>query len=181
MTTRSGFDPRSPAAYRHVLGHMPTGVAIVASISADRPIGVSVGSFSSVSLDPPLVGFFITEASTTWPLIEPTGGFCVSILSSNQEALCRLFATRGADKFSGCAWQPSPSGRPIIDGSVAWIDCAIESMMRAGDHKLVLGRVASMGALEAADPLVFLGGRYGRIGSLADEGQTLTGTRATGW
>ncbi|WP_230396689.1 flavin reductase family protein [Streptomyces blattellae] len=162
------FDPHSHDAYRHVLGRVPTSVAIVTSMHADEPVGVSVGSFSSVSMDPPLVGFFIAKSSTTWPFIEPTGGFCVSVLSSAQQGLSRLFATRGADKFAGCTWRASEAGRPIIDGSVAWMECAIESISPAGDHQLVLGRVESMGAVDDADPLTFLGGRYGRIGALAD-------------
>lgn len=127
------------------------------------PVGVVVGSFTSVSLDPPLVGFFIADTSTTWPVIAPSGGFCGSILGADQEGVSRLFAARGADKFGGCRWRPSPNGRPIIDGAVAWMDCSIEQTLPAGDHRLVLGRIEAMATSDGDEPLVFLGGRYRRL------------------
>lgn len=140
-------------------------MAVIACMSSDGPAGVSVGSFASVSLDPPLVGFFITRTSTTWPRIEAAGGFCASILASEQEDLCRTFASPGADRFAACTWRPSPSGWPMIDGAVAWIDCTLHSTVPAGDHDLVLGQVSGLAAPDAGDPLVFLGGQYGRIDS----------------
>lgn len=163
------LDPRSAAHYRQVLGTVPTGVAIITSMADGEPVGVSVGSFTSVSLEPALVGFFIGESSGTWPRIAPTGGFCASILSSDQEGLGRLFATRDADKFAACTWRPSDAGRPIIEGAVAWIDCTIESTHPAGDHRLVLGRVEAMGLSGHDEPLVFLGGRYGRLTELGHD------------
>ena len=108
------LDPTSQRDYRLVLGQVPTSVAIVTGISDGVPVGVSVGSFTSVYLEPPLVGFFITATSSTWPRIEPTGSFCVSILNEHQEALCRVFATRGADKFAGCDWSPT---QPVFPSS----------------------------------------------------------------
>lgn len=158
-------DPYVPADYRHALGKVPTSVAVISSMTGPTPVGVSVGSFSSISLQPPLVGFFIASASTTWPSIEPTGGFCASILSKEHEVLCRVFATKGADKFAGRTWLTAPSGRPIIDGAVAWFDCSIQSTVPLGDHALVVGLVDAMGAVDE-DPLVFLGGRYGRVAEL---------------
>lgn len=166
MPNDDELDPNSAANYRRVLGTVPTSVAIITTMAEGNPVGVSVGSFSSVSLDPPLVGFFIAETSTTWPRIEPTGGFCASILSSEHEELCRLFATKQADKFAGCTWSLSGSGRPIIEGAVAWIDCTIDSTHRAGDHRLVVGRIESMGLSGRDEPLIFLGGRYGRLTEL---------------
>jgi 3-hydroxy-9,10-secoandrosta-1,3,5(10)-triene-9,17-dione monooxygenase reductase component len=156
------LDPRNPGHYREALGAVPTSVAIIATVTEDGPAGVAVGSFVSVSLDPPLVGFFIAHSSTTWPRIRPTGGFSASVLSATQEAVCRVFATRGADKFGECAWSGAPSGRPVIDGAVAWFDCEIESASQAGDHDLVLGRVEAMHVDQEAEPLVFMGGAYGR-------------------
>lgn len=162
MTTR-GWDPTDPAHFRTALGAVPTSVAIIASWTEDGPVGVAVGSFASVSLSPPLVGFFIAHSSSTWPNIRPTGGFIASVLSVAQEATCRLFATRGADKFAQCAWSTGPSGRPVIDGSAAWFDCTIESVTAAGDHDLVLGRIRAMHVNTHSEPLVFIGGSYGRV------------------
>lgn len=149
------------------MGRLPTGVVIVAGMAGGEPVGVAVGSFTSVSLDPPLVGFFIADTSSTWPVIAPSGGFCASVLGADQEAVSRLFATRGADKFAGCGWRPSPSGRPIIDGAVAWVDCSIEQTLPAGDHRLVLGRIQAMAASDGDEPLVFLGGRYRQLSGVS--------------
>lgn len=159
---RTPLDPRNPGHYRSALGVVPTSVAVIATLTEDGPVGVAVGSFVSVSLDPPLVGFFIADSSSTWPRIRPTGGFSASVLSSTQEATCRVFATRGADKFAECAWSDAPSGRPVIDGAVAWFDCEIESVSTAGDHDLVLGRVDAMHVDPDTDALVFMGGSYGQ-------------------
>src|SRR4051794_7764276 len=114
MSDATSFEPDLPAHYRQVLGRVPTSVAIIASTNGGGPVGVAVGSFTSVSLDPPLVGFLIATTSTTWPAIEATGGFCASVLHADHEQICRLFATRGADKFAACEWTSAPSGRPII-------------------------------------------------------------------
>jgi 3-hydroxy-9,10-secoandrosta-1,3,5(10)-triene-9,17-dione monooxygenase reductase component len=164
------LNPEDPGDFRRALGALPTGVAVVSSIVTGRPAGVVVGSLGSVSLTPPLVGFFIAETSTTWPLIEPAGGFCASVLSAGQESLSRLFATRGADKFASCRWEAAPSGRPIIAAAAAWYDCEIEATIPAGDHKLVLGRVVATGCAEDRDPLVFLGGAYGRVATSGGDG-----------
>jgi len=160
-----------PPDYRTVLGRVPTSVAVIATMGADGPAGVSVGSFTSVSLDPPLVGFFISRTSTTWPRIRAGGGFCVSILGSRQEELSRTFASPGADRFGACSWRSSPSGWPMIDGAAAWIDCVLHSTAPAGDHDLVLGQVTGLDAPEVGAPLVFLGGRYGRIDGLGQPGE----------
>jgi 3-hydroxy-9,10-secoandrosta-1,3,5(10)-triene-9,17-dione monooxygenase reductase component len=160
------FDPTTAAHYRTVLGCVPTSVAVIAAMTDEVPIGVAVGSFTSVSLDPPLVGFFIAHTSSSWPRIAPTGGFTVSVLGVEQEDVCRAFAVSGADKFAACTWTLSPGRRPIIDGAVAWMDCTIASTQPAGDHLLVLGHVDAMGSATKTDPLVFLGGRYGRVAAL---------------
>lgn len=165
------LDPTSADDYRAVLGRVPTSVAIITALDDEEPVGVAVGSFTSVSLDPALVGFFIARTSTTWPRISPTGGFCANVLSATQEPVCRLFATRGADKFAEQGWHPSTGGRPILEGVTAWLDCEIESETPAGDHDLVLGRITSMGVEGERDPLVFLGGRYGQVVSAGDDGR----------
>jgi len=158
--------PESVGHFRRVLGRVPTPVAVIASVCTDgEPIGVAVGSFSSVSLDPPLVGFYIAETSTTWPLLASTGGFCANILSTHQEEVSRLFATQGANKFGGTNWRPGPLGRPVLEGVAAWLDCEIIATHPAGDHIGVLGRIITMD-LGDDDPLVFVGGRYGRVAGL---------------
>ena len=109
-------------------------------------MGLSIGSFTSVSLDPPLVGFLPARASQSWPRIRAIGRFCVNVLSDDQEELARLFAAPHDDRFDTVKWRPAPySGAPLLDGVAAWVDCAIESVIPAGDHVFVLGRVHELG------------------------------------
>jgi flavin reductase (DIM6/NTAB) family NADH-FMN oxidoreductase RutF len=150
------------AAFRKVLGNYPTGVCAVTATGADgTPLVLIVGSFSSVSLDPPLVGFFPDKKSSSWPLIQATGHFCVNILGSDQLALCKQLATPSANKFADVSHSKSPNGAPLIDGVIAWIDCDLHDVVEAGDHYLVLGHVVGLEACRDADPMLFFKGRYG--------------------
>ncbi len=157
-----------PGHFRSVLGHFPTGVAVVTGIDPDgKPAGMAVGSFSSVSLDPPLVAFMPDKGSSSWPKISPSGAFCVNILGAEQEYVCRTFAQRGGDKFADLSWQPGPTGSPILDGVLAWIDCDLGDIFEAGDHYIVLGEVRELAIGTPALPLVFFQGGYGRFSSLS--------------
>ncbi|WP_433505460.1 flavin reductase [Pseudonocardia halophobica] len=160
-----GFDS---VRFRRVLGRFPTGVVVVTAIgSGGRPAGMAVGSFTSVSLVPPLLAFFPDKGSSSFPQIRASGSFCVNVLSADQEPVCRAFATKGADKFAGLGWRPAGSGSPILDGVVAWMDCDIETIDRAGDHFIVLGRVRDLQAGPAELPLLFFQGGYGHFSSLS--------------
>lgn len=150
--------------FRDVLGHYPTGVVLVTAIAADgEPVGMIVGSFTSVSLDPPLVAYLPTTSSYTFGLLRGAERFCINVLSAEQEDLCRRFAGRGDDKWAGVGWTPSPGGAPVLDGAVAWIECSTEAITEAGDHYLVLGRVHDLGVLNPMAPLLFFQGGYGRF------------------
>ena len=150
------------AHYRAVLGHFATGVTIVTAMDDGQPAGLSVNSFTSVSLDPPLVAFCVARGSSTWPRIRATARFTVSILAEDQEDLSRVFATTGADKFRGVAWWEGPSGGPVLAGALAWIECTIERVDDAGDHWIVLGRVVDLEVGHTGGPLLFFRGGYGR-------------------
>lgn len=157
-----------PQTYRRVLGQYPTGVCVVTAISPEHGLsGMVVGSFTSVSLDPPLIAFFPAKSSTSWPKIEAAGHFCVNILSADQEDVCRTFFATSGDKFTGLKTTPASSGAPVIDGAVAWIDCAIDRVDDAGDHYLVMGRVLELGTATAALPLLFFQGGYGRFAPMS--------------
>jgi len=152
------------AHFRHVLGQYPTGVSVVTAIGPDRePVGLAVGTFTSVSLEPALVGFIPARTSRSWPRIEAAGRFCINILSDRQEDVCRRFASKADDKFAGLAWSPAPSGAPVLDGAIAWIDCELEAVHPAGDHLIVIGRVGRLGVAGEATPLLFFRGGYGRF------------------
>jgi flavin reductase (DIM6/NTAB) family NADH-FMN oxidoreductase RutF len=160
MTEPSAFDA---AKYRQVLGHFPTGVTVITAAPEGVPVGMAVGSFASVSLDPPLVAFFAGVGSSSWPKIEAAGSFCVNILAADQEDVCRRFASKQEDKFAGLGWKPAGSGSPLLEGVLAWIDCDIESVTEAGDHMCVMGRVRELEVSQDSAPLVFFRGGYGRF------------------
>jgi flavin reductase (DIM6/NTAB) family NADH-FMN oxidoreductase RutF/DNA-binding IclR family transcriptional regulator len=166
-------EPIDPQHFRHVLGHFPTGVAAVTSCDeSSAPIGMIVGSFTSVSLDPPLVAFLPAKQSSTSPKIVRNGRFRVNVLGAHQEALCRAFAAAGDRKFDGLDWTMS-NGLPRLDSAVAWIECVVEAVHDAGDHDIVVGRVTSLEAAGASLPLLFFQGGYGRFApmSLAAAGE----------
>jgi len=151
------------ARFRQVLGHFATGVTVITGLDVDGPVGFAVNSFTSVSLDPPLIAFCVRWRSATWPRIRATGRFTVNILSSDQEAVSRRFASSATDRFAGIGWHPSPSGSPVLDDALAWVDATVEVEHAAGDHALVVGRVAALGVTREGAPLVFYRGGYGRF------------------
>jgi flavin reductase (DIM6/NTAB) family NADH-FMN oxidoreductase RutF/DNA-binding IclR family transcriptional regulator len=161
-------EPSDPKWFRRVLGQYPTGVCVVTALEADGfPLALVVGSFTSVSLDPPLVAFLPDRKSITWPRIEATGRFCVNILSADQEGVCRQFAGKVPDKFSDITHRPAGTGSPIVEGVVAWIDCEIQAVHEAGDHFIVLGAVRDLNIERAGLPLLFFHGGYGRFTPLS--------------
>ena len=154
----TSIDPRH---YRDVLGCYPTGVCVVTASGEDGArFGMVVGTFTSISLDPPLVGFFPDKKSTSWPRIASTGHFCANILSADQIHHSSRFASRIEDKFDGIAHGVSPHGQPLLDDVLAWIDCSIESVTEIGDHLLVVGVVRSLEKRDDGTPLLFFRGRY---------------------
>lgn len=150
--------------FRDVLAQFPTGVTVVSAIGPHgMPVGMAVGSFSSVSLEPPLVSFMPASSSSTYPHIAAADSFCVSILGADQEDVCRAMATKGADKFHNVDWFPAPSGAPVVAGSLAWIDCTQVAVHEAGDHLIVVAKVDQLAELNPGLPLVFFHGGYGAI------------------
>lgn len=163
-------NPTSPDAagidgahFRNVLGHFPTGVTVITAVNEGTPVGMAIGSFASVSLDPPLVLFCPQKTSSSWPLIEASGAFCANILTADQEDLCRVFASRSDDKFGGVGWTAGRSGSPVLADVLGWVDCEIERVHDEGDHYVVIGRAVDLDAASAGLPLVFFRGGYGRF------------------
>lgn len=153
--------------FRDVLGSYPTGVSVITSVSGSgERFGLAVGTFTAISLDPPLVGFMPDKRSTSWAEIEKTGTFCVNILSAAQLDMCRRFATRGGDKFEGMSHGHSPGGLPLLDDVLAWVECGIQSVVELGDHVLVVGAVKAMARAHEGAPLLFFRGGYHTLDSL---------------
>lgn len=154
----------NPALFRETLGHYPTGVAVVTAVAEDgNPVGMVVGTFSSVSLDPPLIGFFPANSSKSFAQLRIARTFCVNVLASDQEPLCRQIAAGGARKFDGVRWRPGPLGSPILEGAVSWIECTFADIREAGDHSMVLGLVQELAVERPTLPLLFFQGGYGRF------------------
>jgi len=165
-TDRSAAPVVDEAHFRQVLGHFPTGVTVITATGEDGPAGLAVGSFFSVSLDPPLVAFCAGKSSTSYPRIEAAGHFTVNILADDQEDVCRVFASKAPEKFAGIGYRPAPAtGAPVLNDVVAWIECQIEDVHEAGDHWIVVGRVLDLGIAHEGGPLVFYRGGYGRFTS----------------
>lgn len=160
-------DPAAVAAarrFRDVLGRFASGVTVVTAVSNGEPVGMTCQSFSSVSLDPPLVLFVPAKTSRAWPLMQRAGKFCVNFLASDHAELSNTMASRGTDKFAGVDWQPSPTtGSPVLSGALAHVDCTIHAVHEAGDHYVVIGRVVDLADNADADPLLFYRGRYGSV------------------
>lgn len=158
-------DPEAVAQarlFRDVLGRFASGVTVVTTISNDEPVGMTCQSFSSVSLEPPLVLFIPAKSSRSWPLIQRSGKFCVNFLAADQAELSNTMASRGTDKFGDVKWVPSAkTGSPILEGSLAHVDCTIHTVHEAGDHYVVIGRVVDLNTAETdAEPLLFFQGKY---------------------
>jgi 3-hydroxy-9,10-secoandrosta-1,3,5(10)-triene-9,17-dione monooxygenase reductase component len=156
------LSPNEAAHFREVLGRYPTGVVVVTTAHEGELHGMACNSFTSVSLDPPLVLFCPGRSSTTWPRMRPAGRMVINILGHDAEEMSRRFAARDIDRFAGVEHWPAPSGMPVLGAAVGWLDCTMEEEYEGGDHTIVVVRVEALG-LREGDSLVFMGGAYGRF------------------
>lgn len=166
-TTSTGLAPSTAldsATFRQVLGHFATGVVAITAVDPENglPTGLAANSFTSVSLDPPLVGFCVAHTSTSWPRVQQAKRYCINILAEHQEEVCRQLSRKGAEKFQGVGWEPSPGGAPVLHEAAAWLEVTTEDEHVAGDHVIVVARVRHMASQERA-PLLFFRGGYGRF------------------
>lgn len=168
MSAPDTSNPIDADQFRRVMANYPTGVCIVTATDREvRPIGMVVGTFTSVSLDPMLVGFLPGKGSSTWPKLEAAGHFCVNVLAAGQSMVCQKLASSKTDKFEGIEWGLSRHNLPIIAGSNVRIECRLHSVTDAGDHWFVLGRVLDVEVVHETDPMLFYRGRYGSFAELA--------------
>lgn len=167
----TGLSPKSDAStvaplevtaqsMRTVMGHFCTGVVIVAARASDGLLGLTCQSFSSLSLDPPLISLNIARTSQSWPRIRQQPRFVVNVLSETHEELSNAFARSGGDKFRGVSWTPTQSGAPVLASACAWIECELRDEHDGGDHLIVVGRVLGLGYQSELTPLLFHQGRY---------------------
>ncbi|MER7823688.1 flavin reductase family protein [Streptomyces sp. NPDC096097] len=151
---------------KSALSSFCTGVAVITACGNDgRPVGMAVQSFSSVSLDPPLVCFCPAHTSASWPRIRAAGAFAVNILAADQRELCRAFAVTGGDKFAGIPWRPAGNGAPLLDGVLASVECELADVLDGGDHAIALGRVTALAVHRDGPPLLYFRRSYGSLPS----------------
>jgi 3-hydroxy-9,10-secoandrosta-1,3,5(10)-triene-9,17-dione monooxygenase reductase component len=168
MASRAELSVRAPGSadgvpgvlFREVLGHFPTGVTVITGTAGELPVGLTVGSFFSLSLEPCLVGFCAARTSSSWPKIKQFGRFCANVLAHDQQELCRRFSLFGGDRFCGVRWRAGESGAPRLDGVLAWVDCTIDAVHDGGDHEICIGRVSALGIERDCAPLIFFRGSY---------------------
>lgn len=158
--------------FRNVLGQFCTGITIITTFDdggaveggEKAPIGFACQSFAALSLEPPLVLFCPTKTSRSWAAIERSGKFCVNILAEEQQEVCARFGSREPDKFAGTSWHTSDLDLPVLDGTLATLQCTVADVRDGGDHYIVIGRVLALSESTDSDrPLLFYRGQYTAI------------------
>ena len=153
--------PVRPQEFRAAMGMFTTGVTIVTSTDAQgHPLGMTINSFNSVSLEPPLILWSLSQSSHSLPAFEQARGYNVHVLSANQRALAERFASKTAHRFEGIAWKYSDLGLPLLDGAAAVFECVQHARHPEGDHVIFVGRVLRCHRHLGWEPLVFQSGRF---------------------
>jgi 3-hydroxy-9,10-secoandrosta-1,3,5(10)-triene-9,17-dione monooxygenase reductase component len=161
----SQSSPITPEEFRRVCGHYATGVGVVTAVVEGAPVGLSINSFTSVSLEPLLVSFYAAHTSTTWAQMKNSDSFAVNILSESQHDLISTFSKKGIDRFANLDWSHSPiTGSPLLPNTSGWIDCRVTQVHDIGDHYLVVGEVLDLYSKTDEGPLLYY---KGKIASLA--------------
>jgi flavin reductase (DIM6/NTAB) family NADH-FMN oxidoreductase RutF/pimeloyl-ACP methyl ester carboxylesterase len=165
--------PRAPIAYeagsdartlRDALGCFGTGVTVITAMNGDEPIGLTANSFTSVSLDPPLILFCVDNKAGSLPVLETASHFAVNVLHIGQQPTSGRFAAPGmADRFAGLSWERWESGAPILSGSLASFDCERYAVTDGGDHRIFIGQVRRARFEPRRDPLIYFRGKYRRL------------------
>jgi 3-hydroxy-9,10-secoandrosta-1,3,5(10)-triene-9,17-dione monooxygenase reductase component len=161
-----------PQKYRDFFGQLPTGVTAIVAQSAAGPVGLIVGTFSSVSLEPPLVSFMVTRNSRSWAAVKAAGAFTANILASDQRRLSQTISGWSLEKFRNIIFEDQQAH--VIRGCLAWANCRLEKEVEAGDHIIVLASPYELTVARSARPLIFFQRAYHRTLPVED-------FRAPGW
>ena len=159
-TAPPGLDTRG---FREAVGRFATGVAFVTAAPDGKPDGLIVNSFTSVSLEPPLVAFCPARRSLTWQRMRRTGRFAVNVLERRHEVFARRATPAGADRFAGIDWEFGHSGEPLLSDALAALECEIVAEHAAGDHWIVVGRVDDLRTRRVGQPLIFFAGAFSAL------------------
>lgn len=157
----TSFDQRE---FRNLMGNFCSGIVVVTAMDGETPIGFTAQSFVSLSIDPPLVAICPSNTSRTWERIRAVGKFCINILSDQQESISNCFAKSEADKYADVSWSCEDGEAPVLDNSLALIQCTLEAEHDAGDHTIAIGRVQSFSQTSGETaPLLYFRGRYNEL------------------
>jgi flavin reductase (DIM6/NTAB) family NADH-FMN oxidoreductase RutF len=148
------------AALRQAFGRFPTGIAALCGYVDGAPVGFAANSFTSVSLDPPLVSVCIQKTSTTWPVLRRSTRIGISVLGAAHEQVCRKLSKKGVDRFDGVDWHKTDEDAVLVRDSVLELECTLEEEVDAGDHFIILLRVQGLKVQSEVSPLVFHDSRY---------------------
>ena len=158
-----GVDEEARRRYRNTLGQFATGVAVItARNDQGEPVGVTCNSFTSVSLDPPLILWSVAHSSASAAAFREGRSFAVNILAAEQEEIALRFARSGSDKFAGLAWHEGVDGAPLLEECVAYMECHVDARYPGGDHVIIVGAVQHYVNMER-DPLLFHSGEFRRF------------------
>jgi flavin reductase (DIM6/NTAB) family NADH-FMN oxidoreductase RutF len=148
---------------RQTFGCFPSGITAVCGLVDGTPVGMVASSFTSVSIDPPLVSVCVAKTSSTWPILRTAGRIGVSVLAADHEAVSRQLSSRAEDRFAGVQWDATPHGAVVLHGAPAVLECSLYEEVPAGDHHIILLRIESVSADPEIAPLVFHGSRYWHV------------------
>ena len=145
---------------RNLFAAYPSGVTAICAVVDGKPVGMAASSFTSVSIEPPLVSICIQTNSTTWPSLRQCRKLGVSVLAANQDNECRQLSAKGVDRFDQVEWKTTEDDAVLIANAASMLECSIETEIEAGDHLIVLLRIHRYGTSNDIEPLVFHGGRF---------------------
>lgn len=150
--------------FRSTLGNFATGITVITALAENgEAVGVTISSFNSVSLEPPLILWSLALNSPSLDVFRNASHYAVNVLSAEQQNLSDRFASRSADRFAGISQRPGLGGAPLLDGCCAWFECSNEAHYPGGDHLILVGHVERFEQGDAPLPLIFHGGRYRRL------------------
>lgn len=155
--------------FRDALSRFPTGVTVITALTPDgTAIGVTISSFNSVSLEPPLILWSLSSTSPNLAAFAQVSHYAVNVLAADQSRISESFAAREEDRFNGVRVRPGLGGVPLVEGCSAWFECSHEAQYPGGDHLILVGRVHRFTLGDASEPLIFHGGRYRELRAETD-------------
>lgn len=163
MTSDTTLSNSPERAFRRAMSAYPTGVVAIAAMHADQPMGMTVNSFTSISLQPALTAVSVARTSTTWPALATHPRLGLSVLGHNQGPLARQLSARTGDRFAGTYWHSTEEGAVLLDGAALWLECSVHEVLDGGDHEIVLLEVHESELFAEIAPLVFHQSSFHRI------------------